>query len=134
MDYEVPGSRNYQLWMAAAVVLEEAALPESDVLNALKVQIEVLANEMKNIGHDVKGALQEMKTYASQRELDRVVMEFKEKMAQTDSAVQQKFLAAEIAANVRFKPLEDVLRYTGRTVAGVIIVALLGLVIKTGIH
>lgn len=94
-----------------------------DPLTALKVQIAELAVELRNIAHDVKNSMMENKAMASLRELQQARDEFAYRMT-----------AAEKATGDRLKPLEDIVKWGGRIIAGSVVLALLGLVLKTGAH
>lgn len=102
-----------------------------DVMTGLKVQIAELAVEFRNIAHDLKGALMEMKTFASQRDLEQFRADHDRQMAAMRLDHKEKLDALAAHSNSRFSPLEDIVKWAGRLVGGAIILTVLGLVMSS---
>lgn len=108
-----------------------------DAFTELKVRIAELGTELKNVSHDVKGALMEMRTFATIRELDSMKADFLAKMIATEKVSEDKRAAQDKSHGDRLSALENLATWAGRIIVGSVMLAVLALVFasqaKTGV-
>lgn len=91
-----------------------------DAFTEVKVKLAELSTEFKNVAHDVKGALMEIKEKASIRDLSNL-----------ESQIYAKLASLEKEHNSRLVPIEALITWGGRIIVGTVLLALLALVLNS---
>lgn len=99
-----------------------------DAFTELKVKIAELGTELKNVSHDVKGALMEMKAFATIREMDAMKADFLAKLLASEKSTDDKRLAQDKVLGDRITAVEGVITWAGRIIVGSVLLAVVGLV------